>query len=276
MSIRLCIGEYAKNGYEPEHMGVKVYSLEELCFFIKENAYLLDDGFVEADLGNWLEKECNLSELGEEIRKAAYRKISLKAFIGIILEYACFFSKEINKEIGNIIENNSSMSVYEKRKAKADALVKRGYYGMAGREYGKLLQILPDEQNILRGEIYRGCGVCLAKMFYFSKAGEYFLKAHRLTGKIACYKQYLWTKRLSMTEEEYVEFLREHEEAYEDSLEMEEFLEELQEQWQHSKQAIILQNIQKEKEMRNIAVYQEKIEQRVEYVKDAYREMLHG
>lgn len=274
MSIRLCIGEYAKNGYEPEHMGIKVYSLEELCFFIKENAYLLDNGFVDEELGNWLSRECNLWELGEEIKKAAYRKISLKSFVGILLEYACFFSKEINGEIENIIENNSSLSIYEKRKAKADALLKRGYYGMAGREYGRLLQILPDEQTILKGEIYRGCGVCLAKMFYFSKAGEYFLKAHKLTGKIACYQQYLWTKRLSMTEKEYVEFLKEHEEAYEDSIEMEERLEELQIQWQHSKQAVILQEIRQEKEYGNIAKYQQKTEQYVEGMKDAYRGML--
>lgn len=274
MSVRLCIGEYAKNGYEPEQMGIRVYSLEELCFFIRENAYLLDDGFIEVQLGEWLSRECNLSELGEELKKAAYRKISLKAFVGIILEYACFFSKEVNTEIENVIEKNNCLSIYEKRKAKADALLKRGYPGLAGREYGKLLQILPDEQTILKGEIYQGCGICLAKMFYFSKAGEYFLKGHKLTGRIVCYQQYLWTKRLSMTEKEYMEFLQEHKEAYEDSLEMEEVLEGLQEQWEDSRQAMILRNIRLEKEMRNIAQYQKMIEQRVEYMKDAYREML--
>ena len=89
MSIRLCIGDYAKNGYEPEHMGMKVYSLEELCFFIKENAYLLDDSFVEDGLGSWLAKECGLQELGEELQKAARKKVSIKSFVGIILEYAC-------------------------------------------------------------------------------------------------------------------------------------------------------------------------------------------
>ena len=81
MSIRLCVGEYAKNGYEPEHMGMKVYSLEELCFFMKENAYLLDEGLMEEELGRWLSQECKLEELGEELKKAIYRKISLKRII---------------------------------------------------------------------------------------------------------------------------------------------------------------------------------------------------
>lgn len=248
--------------------------MEELCFFIRENACLLDDGFMEIDLGEWLARECKLEELGEELKKAVYRRISLKSFVGIILEYACFFTREINSEIENEVEKNSSFSIYEKRKAKADALVKRGCYGMAGREYGKLLQILPDQQTILKGEIYRGCGVCLAKMFYFAKAGEYFLKAHRLTGKISCYQQYLWTQRLMMTEQEYLEFLKKHEEAYEDSLEIEGLLEDWQEQWQHSRQAQDLKAICEEKEKRNIAAYQQKLEKGVEELKTSYRTML--
>lgn len=274
MSIRLCIGNYAKNGYEPEHMGIKVYSLEELCFFIRENAYLLDQGFADESLGNWLISECGLQELGEELNKASRKKVSLKSFIGIILEYACFFSKEINHEIENIVVENSSLSIYEKKKARADALVKKGHYGLAGKEYGKLLQILPDDLTVLKGEIYHGCGVCLAKMFYFTLAGEYFLKAHTLTGKIASYKQYLWTKRLSMTEAEYVEFLKQHEEAYEDSVEMEDYLEKLESQWEHSHTGMLFARIQKEKEMRRIAEYQNKLKERVDYLKDAYREMI--
>lgn len=274
MSIRLCIGEYAKNGYEPEHMGMKVYSLEELCFFIKENAYLLDDGFMTEQLGDWLVRECALQELGEELKKAYRKRISLKSFIGIILEYACFFSKETNTEIEEIIVENSSLSIYEKKKARADALVGKGHYGLAGKEYAKLLQMLPDDLVTLKGDIYHGCGVCLAKMFYFTLAGEYFLKAHSLTGKVASYQQYLWTKRLSMTEAEYVEFLKDHKEAYEDSVEMEEYLEEIRRQWEHSRTGMLNASIEKEKEMRRIAEYQGKLKERVEYLKDAYREMI--
>lgn len=274
MSIRLCIGEYAKVGYEPERMGIKVYSLEELCFFIRENAVLLDDGFMDESLGEWLASECKLQELGEELRKATRRRITLKSYIGLILEYAGFYSKEINEQIENTIVENSSLSIYEKKKARADALVQKGHYGKAGREYAKLLQMLPEDMTILKGEIYHGCGVCLAKMFYFNLAGDYFLKAHTLTGKIASYHQYLWSKRLSMSEEEYMEFLREHEEAYEDSVEMEDYLEELNVQWEHSHSGMLLKGIQREKEFRNIAEYQNKLKERVDYLKDAYREMI--
>ena len=274
MSIRLCIGEYASVGYEPEDMGIKVYSLEELVYFVRENAVLLDNGFMDEALGQWLTEECKLQELGEELRKASRKRVTLKSYVGILLEYAGFYSKEMNDQIENIIVENSSLSIYEKKKARGDALVQKGHYGKAGREYAKLLQMLPEDMTNLRGEIYHGCGVCLAKMFYFKLAGEYFLKAHTLTGKIASYHQYLWTKRLAMSEEEYVEFLREHEEAYEDSVEMEEYLEQLGAQWEHSHSGMLLQGIQKEKEFRRIAEYQNKLKERVDYLKDVYREMV--
>lgn len=275
MSIRLCIGEYAKVGYEPEHMGIKVYSLEELVFFIKENAFLLDDGFMEEALGEWLISECRLQELGEELKKSSRRRISLKSYVDIILEYSGFYTKETIEKIENIIAENSHRSIYEKKKARADALVLKGHYGKAGREYAKLLQMLPEDMTILKGEIYHGCGVCLAKMFYFTLAGEYFLKAHTMTGKIASYRQYLWTKRLAMSEQEYIELLKDHEEAYEDSVEMEEYLEELNVQWEHSYTGMLMKGIQKEKEMRRIAEYQNKLKERADYLKDAYREMIH-
>lgn len=274
MSIRLCIGEYAKNGYEPEQMGIRVYSLEELCYFIKENAYLLDDGFMEDSLGKWLTEECQLQELGEELRKSSRRKISLKAYVGIILDYASFFSSAVKEEIETIIAENSSLSLYEKKKAKADAFLLKECYGLAGKEYSRLLEMLPEEMTVLKGEIYHGCGVCLARMFYFSLAGEYFLKAYALTGQVKSYRQYLWTKRLTMSEEEYVEFLKENPEAYADSVEIEEELEEWQPMWKESHTGKLFAEIQKEKEAHQMAEYQKKLAERVGYLKDAYREMI--
>ena len=126
MSIRLCMGEYAKTGYEPERMGIKVYCLEELVFFIKENAFLLDDGFMDDSLSEWLTEECKLKELGDELRRASRRRISLKSYISIILEYAGFYPKEVNENIENIIVENSNLSIYEMKKARADALVQKG------------------------------------------------------------------------------------------------------------------------------------------------------
>ena len=271
MSIRLCIGDYAKNGYEPEHMGIKLYSLEELCFFIKENAYLIDENFVREDLGEWLEKECALSELGEELKRGSRKQIPVKTFVGLVLDYVGFFEKEETEQIKRIISANSSRSIFEKKKARADALVQKSCYSAGLKEYYELLNILPKEAVHLKGEIFHGCGVCFAKMFYFTKAGEYFLKSYQITGRISSYQQYLWTYRLSVGQEEYMNFLKEHSEAYEDSLEMEETLEELNYRFQQSEKGLLMREIRKKKEEFKVAKYQDLLKERVELLKSKTR-----
>ena len=77
-----------------------------------------------------------------------------------------------------------------------------------------------------------------------------------------------------MTEKQYVEFLKEHEEAYEDSVDMEDYLEEVSGQWKGSYTGQLFAAIKKDEEARRIADYQNKVSQRVEYLKDSYREML--
>lgn len=272
MSIRLCIGECAKNGYEPLHMGTVIYSVEELCFFIRENACLLDENFLNEELIYWLEKECSLPGLAEELKGALRKKVSLKIFLEIILKYTGFFSPDEYGQILQTITENSTLSVYEKRKARADALLSKGNFFLAGKEYGRLLEQLPPEEGQLKGQVYHGCGVCLARLFYFTLAGEYFQRAYQLTGRTESFRQYLWTKRLAVTKADGMGLLKQHEEAYEDLLEIEEQLEKLQEGWQDSYSSDLLNSI-RGGEGRDRALYEQKLKERVEYLKDAYCRM---
>ena len=272
MALRICLGKYARKGYEPEHMGIKLYSVEELCFFIKENAFFIDETFVNISLGEWLEKECELKELGEELKRAAKRGSKAVEFISIIFDYTGFLCRKEVEEIKELLLANSSRSVFQKRKARADALAGKGSYAAALRTYKDLLAELPEEERKLEGELYHGCGVCLAKLFYFTKAGQEFLRAYEITGQLKSYRQYLWTKRLSMDEKEFLEFLKKHKEAYEDSVEIAEMLEEYGKEWNNSTTGLLAQSIRAKKEEYQITEYQNLLKDRVEYLKDTYIE----
>ena len=273
MAVRVCLGKYAKTGYEPDYMGCRIYSVEELCYFIKENAYLLDEHFVKEDLGRWLIEECDLKDLGEEIKRAGRKKISVKTFVGILMDYTGFLSLKEVEEIGKSISENSNKSIFEKRKAKADAFLGKGHLLLAEKEYSELLREVPVQEARFRGELYHGWAVCLAKMFYYTKAGEYFLKAYELTGNTASYRQYLWTKRLNVNEGEYVEFLKSHREAYEDSIEMEDQMEEIYCRFKQSSQGLLIDEIKKMKEQFEWKKYQDTLKEQAEYLKDSYIEM---
>ena len=42
MRVSVCVGSYAKMPYRIPGLGTDVYSMEELCYCLKENAFLLD------------------------------------------------------------------------------------------------------------------------------------------------------------------------------------------------------------------------------------------
>ncbi len=266
MSIRLCIGDYAKKGYEPANMGCRIYCLEELCFFIRENAGLLDENFVSEELIRWLDRECGLDELARELEKAGKKNHSLKNDVDLILGYSGFYSGEIRNQILQDLAENNQLSVFERRKARADAFARRKEYRMAGREYGGLLRQLPPQERKLRGEIYHACGVCLAELFYFELAGTYFARAYKLTGQMSSYRQYLWTKRLSMTKEAYGEYLEEHREAYEEAQVLEEERKALIADWKNSDYARDLEEL-REQEAPELLI------RRIDELKDEYRLM---
>ena len=55
--VILCLGKRAEIPYCIPVSGINVYSVEELCYFFGENAFLLDDGIINKHLVEWLEEQ---------------------------------------------------------------------------------------------------------------------------------------------------------------------------------------------------------------------------
>ena len=56
MKASLCVGEYCENAYNVEGLDIRVYSMEELCYCLKENAFLLDLSIMNDKLVTGSEK----------------------------------------------------------------------------------------------------------------------------------------------------------------------------------------------------------------------------
>ena len=46
MRVSVCVGEYAKTPYCVPELGINVFSMEELCYCMKENVFLLDFSII--------------------------------------------------------------------------------------------------------------------------------------------------------------------------------------------------------------------------------------
>ena len=54
MRASLCVGEYCENAYTVEELGISVCCMEELCYCLKENAFLLDLSIMNDKLADWI------------------------------------------------------------------------------------------------------------------------------------------------------------------------------------------------------------------------------
>ena len=233
--VHLCLGRTASAPYSFDKARVRVYSVEELCYFLKENAYLLDETIFTRGLSDWLYKECGLPDLGQKLNMLQKNKEKPEAFVTAIFEYTGYFRQEEIQETERLVRVSADVSLVEKQKARADYFLESRRYVLAMQEYRNLLQdgdaLAPD----FSGKIYHNLGTAQAKLFLFEKAAASFEQAYRLTGDPESLFQYLAAMRLHLKEPEYLNFLTEHAEYYEASLELEKRVVARKEAWVDSR-----------------------------------------
>lgn len=272
--VILCLGDTAKTPYVLENLGLSVYTVEELCYCIKENAFLMDRGIICRELIDWLGEECKLEELADSLYGFLRQKSSVSAFLSTILEYTGYYQEPEISRVTQFLKAAEGQDEYEKRKRVADYLAGNGKYRMAAEKYWKLLKIIPEEDTLLRAKVLHNMAYVNCRLFQFEKASEQFLEAYRQSGRKESLLQYLAAKRMVLTEKEYVDFVAEHTNEYYDvSMELEQKIEKLTEQWKESAQAkevseIFADAALAQEQYRNI------LSDTAEHMKERYRSMV--
>lgn len=193
--IIACIGNYAKTPYYYEDAGIHFYAIEELCYYICENALLLDKSFICTPLIQWIDEECGLSELAKQLY-TLQKKPSLSLFIIAILQETHYCSQKELKEIELQLHDNSGMSEWEKKKIRADHLFGNHNYHMALLEYMKIAEDIKGKDSFFVSNIFHNMGVVYARLFQFEKAKEYFHKAYESCHNQESKDQFLFAEQL--------------------------------------------------------------------------------
>ena len=94
MKASLCVGEYCENAYNVEGLDIRVYSMEELCYCLKENAFLLDLSIMNDKLVDWIGEECKVRELAKQLYPMVHKQGSLSVFVVTILQYVGMYDPE--------------------------------------------------------------------------------------------------------------------------------------------------------------------------------------
>lgn len=178
----LCRQELAAMPYYLDSISLNVYSIEEICYCIENNLYLLDTDFMDIELCNWFEQELGEKGLTEQLKRLIYENGSLSEFVSLILKNGCYCSREAESHIMEVLNEMQNKSAFECGKIRADRFMENQRYYSAVMEYRRLLQMKDEnkKQSELTGNIWHNLGVAYARLFLFSDAAECFFSAYHL------------------------------------------------------------------------------------------------
>lgn len=273
--VVLCIGKRAEIPYCVPVTGMNIYSVEELCYFFSENAFLLDDSIANKHLVEWLEYQCDLKELAEMLYPLCKGNGNVELFVRTIVEYTGYFVDGEEEKVLNAVRDCSGRSVGERKKTRADYYLENGKYELAIKEYELLLREREGcALTIFDGTIYLGMGMAFAKMFLFEQADYYLELAYSVLQdeKVAFWM--LAAKRLYMSEQDYICYIADNPEFFNVSQDLEERLNVSEKMWQVSEKKKQLDDLKECKNIGEAQLYYEEIERMTNRLKESFRKCL--
>lgn len=206
--IYACIGAYADVPYIPDESGLRIYSLEELAYYIKENYASLDESFMSPKLCRFVAEQLQLPGLSDELHSLLKKEGPVSEFAMLIINATGFCNRSQAGEIEAVMRENSALSEGHKRKLKGDNLLERKHYVAAIREYMLAISQLDISREAeLVCNCYHNLGCSYAGMFYFEEASVFFKKAYEYSRDEDSYRHYLMALRLGVSREKYAKMV---------------------------------------------------------------------
>ncbi len=153
----LCSRMRAAAPFYIEAASVNVYSVEELCYYIEHNLYLLGRNFMSEALCAWVGQELGMKETAAKLRGILAADGSLTEFAAAILSSSGYCVGGAPGEVINRLREIEYKSESECAKLRADRYLENGMYAAAVREYRRLVKKW-EEDPLLTGNLWHNMG----------------------------------------------------------------------------------------------------------------------
>lgn len=204
-TVMICSRPLAKTPYYIESMGIRLYSMEELAFFLYQNVYLVDKRMLGERLVDWIHTEIGNAELAERLKKGAEAGSSLQNMILTILRSVDYYSEEELNRLSSKMKILNTYQEQERLKLRADEFFNNGNYQAAIYEYEKILDIRQSDRLGVEfyAHVWNNLGVCYCRLFLFGKATRAFRTSYQYQKDPDVLSQYVYAMRLGLSEEDF-------------------------------------------------------------------------
>jgi len=209
-SIILCHKKKAKQPYEISRIHRKIYTMEELCYYMCNHLYLIDYTIMNEKLCDWLGEELELQELAGNLRQILQQHGSVEQFIVTILAHSSIYTTAELKEIQSVLEKLKNQKPVEKQKYKADNLLQSGVLKSAILIYQSILYGKEDDSvdKKFYGRVYACLGCAYGRLFLYKESAKMYEAAYQICEEESMLKAYIYACMRYMMEEEYKAFIQ--------------------------------------------------------------------
>lgn len=219
--ILFCKGKRAEKPYFVADIRKKIYTIEELCYYLYHNTTLCGEELVKIQLANWIGHQLGFMDLFESILSILRKDPRPEKVASQIFAYTNYLTKPEREAVCERIRKNSLLSLNERRKMRADYYVVEKNYREAIQDYEEILEQKDYNTQKEKHHIMYNIGCCYSYMFYFDLAFEWFMKAAEMEiDQKGDLKAALLCKNMMMTDEAFGEFIKKHSEFEQISAEL--------------------------------------------------------
>ena len=147
--VVLSRSKYAEKPYYITNMSINIYSLEELCYYIYNNIYLIGTDLVDDGLISYIDNELEESELAKQLQFLVSEEAGLSEIVMTILHYVDYYDNDEIEELKEIIDGLDKQNATERLKLRADNFLNSRRYDSAIRNYELIVYGRKDESLLV-------------------------------------------------------------------------------------------------------------------------------
>lgn len=204
-SLILCHRKKAKHPYEISRVHKRIYTIEELCYYLCNNLYLIDYTIVNEQLCHWIAEELELEEMADVLIGQLRNNCTVEQFVVCVLNESKIYSPGEMAHIQNVIEKLKNQREIERQKFKADTLMECGELESAILVYMSILNGERDGSVDKRfyGRVYACLAAAYGRAFLYEEAAKMYEQAYRICENKSMLEGYLYACYRYMSSEEY-------------------------------------------------------------------------
>ncbi len=179
MSGLILCSKLSQIPYKIPDTDINIYSIEELAYYLYNNAYFVDESFFDEYLVDYVEKKLNLSKVAQKLRYGIGQKMNFAELVMIIINASMYYNENEVKKFEKELRAIGSKNMLERMKARADMLLANGKIGSAKKTYEGIInnKLYKRQNDEFYAEVYLGLGKACARMFYLKDAIDSFNKS---------------------------------------------------------------------------------------------------